>query len=170
MGIFAPGPLKYRMTEELTKDSLTEFVDDFLAGTLQPYFSSEKPPRKGSGPIRTVVASTYEEIVYDPSKEVILLMCIPKLKECRAPYEWFPLAAKKFHKKAKDVVFGQINVELNDVPLKLFKLDDLPTLLYSPKGSRGEEDLVRIPPPEDEDGLLKWLRREANLRPPKEEL
>lgn len=26
IGLFAPGPLKYPMTEELTRDSLTEFI------------------------------------------------------------------------------------------------------------------------------------------------
>lgn len=163
MGLFAPGPLKYRMTEELTRDSLTEFVEGFLEETLTPYYMSEPAPKKGRGPVRTIVGSTFSKIVYDPSKNVVLKICIPSISACQEAEEWFFRAANKY--KLKDLVFGEINVEQNDFPLVKTKFDELPAFLFSPKGSKGEGDLVVIHPiPEDDRDLTMWLRQEFNIK------
>ena len=61
-------------------------------------------------------------------------------------------------------------MELNDVPLQLFKLDGLPTFIFSPKGSSGEESLVKIHPvPQSDTDLLRWLRKNFDLKPPSED-
>ena len=171
VGLFAPGPRKYRLMEELTQDSLTDFIDQYFEGSLEPYFSSEIPPKKSSGPVKTIVGSTFKKMVYNPKLNVVVLFCIPTLPKCKETSEWFITAAKKFHKKDKTVIFGDINVELNDVPLEHFKFDDLPALFFSPEGSKGETDLVRIDPlPEDEIDLLGWLRSKQSIHVPRDEL
>lgn len=171
VGLYAPGPRKYRLTEELTKDSLTEFIEDFLSGDLKPYYSSEIPPKKGAGPVRTIVGSTFNKIVYDSKVNVVVMLCIPSLQQCGAATEWFLKAATKFYKKDKSVVFGTVNVELNDISLEHFKFDDLPTLFFSPKGSKSEMDLRRIDPvPSDEIDLLGWLRSKAKIQVSRDEL
>jgi protein disulfide-isomerase A4 len=167
VGLFAPGPKKYRLLEELTKDSLKEFVDSFLEGSLEPYYSSETPPKKGFGPVRTIVGTTFKKIVYDYSKNVVVLFCIPTLPKCKEASQWFSDAAKMFYKVDKNIVFGDINVELNDIPFEHFKFDDLPTLFFSPETSKGETDLIRIDPvPGDDSDLLYWLNNKAGIRPP----
>ena len=170
VGIFAPGPLKYHMKTEFNADNLKQFVDDFLKNRLVPYYSSEPPPSKSKGPVKTIVGSTFEDIVYSPTEHVIVMLCGPNVKDCKQASSWFRTAAERFYKKQKDVIFGGINVELNDVPLTLFKLDGLPTFFYSPKGSSGEESLVKIHPvPESDIDLLRWLRKNFDLRPPSKE-
>ena len=167
VGIFAPGPLKYPMKEEFNADNLKQFVDDFQKNVLVPHYSSEPPPKKGKGPVKTIVGSTFEDIVYSPTEHVVVMLCGPNVKECKQASKWFHKAAERFYKKQKDVIFGDINVELNDVPLQLFKLDGLPTVMFSPKGSTGEESLVKIHPvPESDTDLLRWLRKNFDLRPP----
>lgn len=167
VGIFAPGPLKYAMKEEFNVENLKQFVDDFLKGILLPYYSSEPPPKKGKGPVKTIVGSTFEDIVYSATEDVVVMLCGSKIKECKQASMWFHKAADKFYKKQENVIFGDINVELNDVPLQLFKLDGLPTFFFSPKGSIGEESLVKIHPvPDSENDLLRWLRKNFDLKPP----
>lgn len=171
VGIYAPGPKKYRLTEELTRDSLTEFVEDFFSGDLKPYYNSEIPPKKNTGPVKTVVGTTFDKIVYNPKNSVIVMMCIPSVADCRDAAEWFDTAARKFFKKDKTVVFGSINVELNDVSFDHFRFDDLPTFFYSPKGSKGETDLIKIDPvPKDDIDLFGWLRSKARIQLPRDEL
>ena len=171
VGLYAPGPRKYRLTEELTRESLTEFVEDFFSGDLKPYFNSEIPPKRAVGPIKTVVGSTFNKIVYDPKTAVVVMMCIPSISDCRDAADWFDSAARKFYKKDKTIVFGSINVELNDVSLEHFKFDDLPTFFFSPKGSSGETDLIKIDPvPKDDIDLLGWLRSKAKINVPRDEL
>ena len=157
------------MTEELTRESLSEFVDDFFSNSLTPYYMSEPPPKKGSGPVRTIVGTTFSKIVYDPTKNVVVMVCIPSISACHEAAEWYPKVAGQY--KYKDLVFGEINVELNDIPITTLKFDDLPTFLFSPKGSEGEEDLIRVDPlPEDNYDLTRWLREKQNIRVPKKEL
>ena len=79
VGLFAPGPTKYPLTEELTSDSLTDFLQvtrysgdcgvlslwphpqSFLDDELTPHFSSEPPPKPAKGAlIRKVVGSTFQ--------------------------------------------------------------------------------------------------------------
>jgi hypothetical protein len=58
--LYAPGPLKYPMTEELSPESLTSFIQDYLDGELVPHFSSEPVPKPVKGAlIRKVVGSNY---------------------------------------------------------------------------------------------------------------
>ena len=168
IGLFGPGPKKYRMTEELTRESLTEFVEDYLSDDLTPYYMSEPPPRKGVGPVRTVVGSTFAKIAYDSSKNVVMKLCISSLSVCQEADVWYRRAAD--HYKEKDLVFGEINVGLNDIPLTKLKFDDLPALLFSPKGSKGEEDLIKINPVGDDSDLMYWLRKEFNIKTAKTEL
>ena len=169
IGLFAPGPKKYQMTEELTRDSLTEFLEDFLSDELTPYFMSEPPPKKGVGPVRTIVGTTFSKIVYDPSKNVLVKICIPSISTCQEADVWYSRAAAQY--KQKDLVFGEINVELNDPPLSKTKFDDLPSFLFSPKGSKGEDDLIMVNPmPEDDRDLTLWLRQEFNIKTTRNEL
>ena len=162
IGLFGPGPKKYRMLEELTRDSLTEFVEDYLSDNLTPYYMSEPPPRKGVGPVRTVVGSTFSKIVYDSSKNVVVKFCVSSLSTCQEAEVWYRRAAANYNEK--DLVFGEINVELNDVPITKMKFDELPALVFSPKGSKDEGDLIKIKQPDDDSDLMYWLRQEFNIK------
>ena len=89
-----PGPLKYHMHEELTRESLRDFVSGFLSGDLAPYRSSEPPPRKNKGAlVKTIVGSTFEKIVFDPKKNVMVMLCSPILPDCQNADQWYPKVA-----------------------------------------------------------------------------
>lgn len=164
VGLFGPSSKKYRLTEELDRDSLTEFVEDYFSDSLTPYLLSEVAPRKGLGPVRTVVGTTFNDIVYDTTKNVVMKLCIPSIPECKEADDWYFKAAGEY-KQQKDIVFGEINVELNDITISKKKLEDLPLFLFSPKGSVGEDDLVNISPkPEAPQDLTMWLRQEFNIK------
>ena len=170
VGIFAPGPRKYRMTEELTKDNLKSFIHEFLEGKLKPFYNSEPVPSKDSkGPVRTVVGRNFKKIVDNPRKNVIVMLCIPQLPNCKKATEWYHSLAKRFH-KSKEVVFGEMNVELNDPPIDGLKIDELPAFVYSGVDYREEEIALISPTPQDDVDILVWLRRKANVRPPKANL
>ena len=72
------------MTEELTKDNLKSFIHEFLEGKLKPFYNSEPVPSKDSkGPVRTVVGRNFKKIVDNPRKNVIVMLCIPQLPNCK---------------------------------------------------------------------------------------
>ena len=83
VGIFAPGPLKYPMKEEFNVVNLKQFVDDFQKNVLVPHYSSEPSPKKGKGPVKTIVGSTFKDIMYSPTEHVVVMLCGPNVKECK---------------------------------------------------------------------------------------
>ena len=97
VGLFATKPAKYHMTEELTPSSLHEFVQDYLLGHLEPYLTSELPPREAkNAPVKTVVGSTFKKIVLNPEKNVMVKLCVPSGEACHKTTKWYPKVAEKF--------------------------------------------------------------------------
>lgn len=156
------GPVKYRMLEEVTPESLREFVHSFMDGELTPHLSSERAPRETKGvPVKTLVGSTFSKIALDPEKNAVIKLCIPSVPDCEKASEFFHKVAKDY-KGMKDVVFGEMNVALNDPPIGT-KLDTLPAFYFSPKGS-SEMELLS-PPPEDDTDLKFYLNRRYKIVP-----
>ena len=134
VGLFATKPAKYRMTEELTPSSLHQFVQDYLLGHLEPYLTSELPPREAkNAPVKTVVGSTFKKIVLNPEKNVMVKLYVPLGEACHKAAEWYPKVAEKFQ-GVNDLVFAEMNVGLNDPPLGT-KYDQLPVFYFSARGS-----------------------------------
>ena len=54
-----------------------------LQGKVAPKYKSEKPPKKNSGPVKVVVANTFEQIVNDQSKDVLIEFYAPWCGHCK---------------------------------------------------------------------------------------
>lgn len=162
VGLFAPGPLKYKMKEELTPDSLREFVREFLKGKLVPHRSSEPPPRQSKGTlIKTIVGSTFEKIVLDPKKNVMVKLCVPDLPDCVQANEYYPKVAERYIGD-KEIIFGEMNVAVNDPPTGT-KFDTLPAFFFSKKDST--EMIPVDPKPTDDSDLVFFLKWRHQIKP-----
>ena len=154
VGIYAGGPHKYRMVEEVTIETLQEFVQDFIDNNLPVYIKSEAESRSNVNSkgvlIKTLVGKNFEHVVFNPKKSVLVKLCYPQAPECektQAPYE---AVAKKYKKK---LMFTELDVSRNDPPLSI-NITSFPTIYLSPAGSRDaikmeenfstEEDLTKF--------------------------
>ena len=165
VGLFATRPAKYRMTEELSPASLRQFVQDYLDGSLEPYLTSELPPREAkSALVKTVVGSTFKKIVLNPEKNVVVKLCIPSgVEACVKAKEWYPKVAEKF-RGVDDLVFAEMNVGLNDPPLGT-DADNLPAFYFS---ARGSAEMVPVTPtPTDDADLQFYLKHRVQIKPTK---
>ena len=162
VGLFAPGPLKYRMDEELTPESLQKFVKAFLKGTLVPHRSSEPPPRQIKGTlIKTIVGSTFDKIVLNPKKNVMVKLCVPDLPDCNKANEYYPKVAERYVGDS-DMIFGEMNVAVNDPPTGT-KFDSLPAFFFSKKDST---ELIPVDPnPADDADILFFLKWRHQIKP-----
>jgi len=52
-------------------ENLKQFVDDMLAGKLEPYMKSEPVPAE-QGDLKVVVAKNFKEMVADADKDVLI--------------------------------------------------------------------------------------------------
>lgn len=164
IGIFAPQNVRYPMKEELYADTLREFVEEFLAGNLEPYLRSEpvpKKPSKGSA-IETVVGTTFKKFMSNSKMASLLKLCMPDANGCTEAEGHFEQVVIRYE-GSQEVVFGEMNLALNDVPVGT-KLDaDLPAYLFSAKGS---DEIAQVSPkPTDENDVLFFLKYRNSIRP-----
>ncbi|KAL1880803.1 hypothetical protein VTK73DRAFT_4973 [Phialemonium thermophilum] len=143
----------FDQSKEITHDSIKTFVDDFVAGKIEPSVKSEPIPETQEGPVTVVVAKSYNDIVLDDNKDVLLEFYAPWCGHCKAlapKYEELASLYAKSEFKDK-VVIAKVDATANDVPdeiqgfptIKLFPAGakDKP-VTYS--GSRTVEDLIKF--------------------------
>lgn len=143
----------YDQDKEVTLESIGSFVDDFVAGKVEPSIKSEPIPETNDGPVSVVVAKSYQDIVLDDSKDVLIEFYAPWCGHCKAlapKYEELGSLYSKSSFKDK-VVIAKVDATANDVP---DEIQGFPTIKLYPagakdspvtySGSRTVEDLIKF--------------------------
>lgn len=139
--------------KEITHDVIKAFVDDFVAGKVEPSIKSEPIPTSQEGSVVVVVAKNYDDIVLDDAKDVLVEFYAPWCGHCKAlapKYE--DLASLYAKSEFKDkVVIAKVDATANDVP---DEVQGFPTIKLFPAGAKGEpvtysgsrtvEDLIKF--------------------------
>lgn len=142
----------YDQDNKITEKDIGTFVEDFLAGKVEPSIKSEPIPET-QGPVNVVVAKNYKELVIDNDKDVLLEFYAPWCGHCKAlapKYEELGelYATEEF---SKLVTIAKVDATANDVP---DEIQGFPTIKLFPagkkdspvdySGSRTIEDLVQF--------------------------
>ncbi|KAH9909024.1 protein disulfide isomerase [Xylariomycetidae sp. FL2044] len=139
--------------KEITLDAITSFVEDFDAGKIEPSLKSEAVPETQEGPVTVVVGKTYENIVLDDSKDVLIEFYAPWCGHCKAlAPKYDTLASLYADSEFKDkVVIAKVDATANDVP---DEIQGFPTIKLYPAGGKSEpvsysgsrtvEDLIKF--------------------------
>ncbi|XP_046968446.1 protein disulfide-isomerase [Vanessa cardui] len=128
---------KYKpATDELTANSVEEFVQSFFAGTLKQHLLSEELPADWAAkPVKVLVASNFDEVVFNPEKKVLVEFYAPWCGHCKQLVPIYDKLGEHFEKDA-DVVIAKIDATANE--LEHTKITSFPTIkLY------GKDNQVR---------------------------
>jgi len=125
----------YKMTaDKFSVDTLEAFANDFLDGKLKPYIKSEPVPESNDGPVKVVVGETFNEIVKDETKDVLIEFYAPWCGHCKKLTPIYEELGEKL-KDNKDIVIAKMDATLNDAPPE-FKVSGFPTMYWAPMGNK----------------------------------
>lgn len=146
---------------DVTVASIGAFIDDVTSGKIKPHLKSEEPPAN-DGPLTVVVGKTFEEIVKDPTKDVLVKYYAPWCGHCKklAPI-WDELA--EFYKDDKDLVIAKFDSTANEA--EGVEIRGYPTLIFYPKDNK---DGVDYSGERELKDFKKWLSENSGVLKAKE--
>nr|AAH97044.1 Pdia4 protein [Danio rerio] len=136
VGIVGEGGKKYAMEpEEFDSDVLRSFVMAFKKGKLKPIVKSQPLPKNNKGPVKVVVGKTFDEIVMDSKKDVLIEFYAPWCGHCKKLEPDYISLGKKY-KNEKNLVIAKMDATANDVPHDSYKVEGFPTIYFAPSNNK----------------------------------
>lgn len=128
---------KYPLSPEddFSTDVLEEFVKDFKNGRLKPFLKSQPIPKRQEGPVRVVVANSFEDEVMKSKKDVLIEFYAPWCGHCKKLEPVYKKLAKHLANSNPDVVVAKMDASANDVPSS-FKVEGFPTIYFLKAGEK----------------------------------
>ena len=137
IGIYAGGPHKFRMEDEVTIETLREFVQGYIDQSLSVYIKSEpvsKSNLNSKALIKTLVGKNFEQVVFNPKMNVVVKLCYSQSEDCQDVQSKYESVARRY-KKTKKIMFTEMDVGRNDPPLSI-DITSFPTIYLSPSGNK----------------------------------
>jgi len=119
---------------EFTIQSVSDWVDTYLAGKVRPTVKSEDVPATQTGPVVKVVAKSWDSIVNDKTKDVLVEFYAPWCGHCKSLQPTYETLANDL-KGVSSVVISQIDATANDVDPEL-GIRGFPTIKLFPANSK----------------------------------
>lgn len=120
---------------ELSEMVIKKVVDDYLAGRLESSINSDPVPTAQEGPVMSVVANSYQEVIIDNDKDVLLLFYSPNCGHCKAMTPAYDELGDLLKPYSDWMTVAKIDATSNDVwP----RVDRFPTIKLFKSGSKNE--------------------------------
>lgn len=156
----------YLMTKEFSPAAVKEFIKKLKAGEVEAYIKSEPIPETNDEAVKVVVGKTFDEIVNDPTKDVLIEFYAPWCGHCKTLEPKFKDAAIAVQKLGyENVVMAKMDATANDVPAN-YAVSGFPTIYWAPAG--GKDTPKKYGGGRDENDFVEWIKREH--KPEKSEL
>lgn len=158
VAIWAGRKQRYAMRDDFTTENVQDFVSDYFANKLQPVIKSQPVPKKNKGAVKIVVGSTFDEIVNDVSKDVLIELYAPWCGHCKKFEPIYKQLAQKFVHNKK-LVIAKMDATANDVSMS-YDYTGFPTVFFSPAGA---DKPILYDGARDVESLDKFLKEHAKF-------
>ena len=105
-----------------------------------------------------VVGNTFEKIVMDPKKDVLIELYAPWCGHCKSLEPVYKSVAKHF-KSNKNIVIAKMDATANDAPPQ-FASSGFPTIYFAPAGKKGEP--MKYDGARGKDDFIKYIEENAS--------
>lgn len=144
---------KYKFEAGITKENITNFVNDFNNGKLELYLKSEEVPATNDEPVKVIVGKNFNEIVRDSNQDVLLEFYAPWCGHCKQLEPKYNEVAKRLIDN-KNLVIAKIDATANEVPG--ISVRGFPTIKFFPANNKSSP--VDFDGARDEEGIINWLK------------
>ena len=103
---------------------------------MKPHIKSQPAPSKNYGLVKVVVGSTFEKIVLDPLKDVLVEIYSPKCEMCKTLEPIYRQLAAKF-RNVKDLVIAKVDGSANELPEE-YRTRMMPVIFFVPRTTEGK--------------------------------
>jgi len=169
VGCLKDKEVKYPMDMEdgFDDDTFSDFIQAYKKGKIAPKYKSEKPPRKNNGPVKIVVANTYEQIVGDKTKDVLIEFYAPWCGHCKSLEPIYKQLGEKFKKLSPDVVIAKMDATAND-KMPGYEVSGFPTIYFAPKNAKDKP--ISYSGDRSLEDLEKFIKKHSTIAAVKDEL
>lgn len=102
--------------QEITEKSLKKFLADFASGKVKPSIKSEPIPESQPDAVITVVRHTYDEIILDDTKDVLIEFYAPWCGHCKNLAPKYEELAQSYKGASDKLVIAKLDATANDIP------------------------------------------------------
>jgi len=156
-------PKKYALEKEPTVDNIVEFYESYASGTLKPLMRSDPIPEKNDELVKVVVANSFDSIVLDERKDVLIFFYAPWCANCKKFAPIYEKLAKKLS-VIPDLVLTKMDATSNDVAG--IEISTYPTLKFY--ASNNKEYPLDFDGERSFNGLLRWVKESISVDYPSE--
>lgn len=145
--------------EEFDEEHIQDFLNRYKKGQLTPHIKSQPVPKKQEGSVKVVVGKTFDQIVMDKSKDVLIEMYAPWCGHCKKLEPIYKELAKKF-KPAKDLVIAKLDATANDVPDN-YQASGFPTIYFA--STNNKDNPIKYEGARELGDFVKFLKEKATV-------
>merc|ERR1711957_1051461 len=157
--------VKYRLTGKVTADSVTTFVRGVQSGEFRPHLKSEEAPMEQSEAVYNLVGSTFDTVVMDTSKDVLVKFYAPWCGHCKKLEPVSRDLGKKFA-GVGSLIVAKIDATANDV--EGIDVEGFPTIKFWP--AKNKDQPIDYDSDRDVESFSAWLSEKASIPFSREEL
>ena len=148
-----------RSTHCISSAASDVYKRQFLDGELEPHVKSEPVPDPNEGPVTVVVGKTFDDIVGNPDKEVLIEFYAPWCGHCKSLAPKYDELAEKL-KDNEDLVIAKLDATSNDYPSD-YEVRGYPTIYWKPKGAGAKPK--KYEGGREVDDFIDFIKRTSTL-------
>jgi len=147
--------INYPYTGEFTVEAITKWADGIIDGSVKPFYKSDPVPEKQEGPVYVLVGKSFQQVVHDESKDVLVEFYAPWCGHCKTLEPKYAKVAEHF-KSVDSLIIAKMDSTTNDCSIQV---EGFPTIYFFPKG--GKEAPTQYGGARTEKALIEFLKKNS---------
>lgn len=139
--------------EEINADNLASFLTRVQAGEVEQFLKSAEIPETNDEPVKIIVGKTFNDIVLNNEKEVLVEFYAPWCGHCKTLAPHFDEAAKRLANNP-NIVIAKVDSTENEVAK--VDIQGFPTLKFW--GKDKSQAPIDYNGERTADGIIQWLK------------